>query len=228
MKKTVWFLALAATAACLGQQVGISLGSALFNPSAVINMESTSPPKNICGHVGIWLSDDVKLGLAAGYGFESSSFRLDDMNPGEEYEKNTELSGVPIECEIQVSKPLVILSNIRAFIGLGLGYYNYRSTGDIHSGETATEFENRIKGLAQYFSFGLDFRLGRTVSAFLQTKKMGFSGIEASGDYYQTTPGGKFKQPVKSEGGLNDLSLTLGILFNLRPGEESSFLEKLR
>ncbi len=228
MKKTVCILALSVVAAGYGQQIGVSLGSALFNPSAIINIEDTSPPKNICGHAAVLLSDDVRLFLSAGYGFESSSFRLDGMTPGEAYEKNTELTGVPLECEIQVSKPLVILSSIRPFIGLGLGYYNYRSNGDIHFGENATRFENRIKGLAQYLTFGMDLRLGRTVSAFLQTKKMGFSAIEASGDYYQTTPGGKFKQPVKSEGGLDDLSVTLGILFNLRPGEENSFLEKLR
>jgi hypothetical protein len=228
MKKTVCILLLLSAALGFGQQVGISLGSALFDPSAVINMENTSPPKNICGHVAVRLSDDVKLGFSAGFGFETSAFRLENMNPGEEYEKNTKLTGVPLECEIQVSKPLVILSGIRPFIGLGLGYYDYRSTGDIRSGVTGTEFENRIQGLAQFFSLGLDYRLGRFISAFFEMKKMGFSGIEASGDYYSLVPGGKFKQPLKAEPGLDDLSLTVGVLFNLHPGEGTSLLEKLR
>jgi hypothetical protein len=188
-------------------------------------MENTSPAKNICGHLAVWLSNDVKLALSAGYGHESSSFRLDGTNSAEAYEKSIGLDGVPVECEIQVSKPLVILSGIRPFIGLGIGYYHYRSSGDVRSGPTVTGFENRINGLAQYFSFGMEFRLGRTVSAFAQAKKMGFSGIKASGDYYT---GGKFEQPVRSENGLNDLSLAVGILFNLRPGEENTLLEKLR
>jgi hypothetical protein len=228
MKKTVGILILAAAAAGYGQRVGVSLGSALFNPSAVINMEGTSPPKNICGHVVLRVSDDVALGISAGYGFEKSTLRIENRNPAEEYEKSASLNGVPLECEIRASKPLVILSGIRPWIGLGIGYYDYRSEGDIRSGETGTDFETRIRGLAQYFSLGLDFHLGRTVSAFLQMKKMGFSGIEASGDYNMTTLGGKFNQPVKSEGGLNDLSLSLGILFDLRPGEESSFLDRLK
>jgi hypothetical protein len=227
MKKTIGILVLLAAAAGHGQRIGVSLGSALFNPSAVINMEGTSPPKNICGHVVVGLSDDVTLGLSAGYGIEKSTFRLEDAGPGEEYEKNTNLNGVPLECEIRASKPLVILSGIRPWIGLGMGYYDYRSSGDIRSGGTGTDFENRIRGWAQYFSIGLDFRLGRTVSAFLQMKKMGFSAIEASGDYFSLIPEGKFRQPVKSEGGLNDLSLTMGVLFDLHPGEQSSFLDKI-
>jgi hypothetical protein len=227
MKKTAGILILAAAAAAYGQRIGVSLGSALFNPSTVINMEGTSPPKNICGHVVVRLSDDVALGLSAGYGFEKSTFLIKDRNPGEEYEKNTKLNGVPLEFEIRASKPLVILSGIRPWIGLGVGYYDYTSSGDIRSGETGTDFENRIKGLAQYFSLGLDFHLGRTVSAFLQMKKMGFSAIEASGDYFSLIPYGKFRQPVKSEGGLSDLSLSMGILFDLHPGEQSSFLDKI-
>jgi hypothetical protein len=228
MKKTVCILLLLSAAPGFGQQIGISLGSAVFDPSAVINMENTSPPKNICGHVAVRLSDDVKLGVSAGFGFESSAFRLENPNPGEEYGKNTKLTGVPLECEIQVSKPLVILSSIRPFIGLGLGYYDYRSTGDIRSGAIGTKFENRIRGLAQFFCLGLDYRLGRSISAFFEMKKMGFSGIEASGDYYTLVPGGKFKQPLKAEPGLDDLSLTVGVLFNLHPGHETSIFENLR
>jgi hypothetical protein len=228
MRKTAVILILAAAAAAYGQRVGVSLGSALFNPSAVINMEDAPPPKNICGHAVIGLSDDVTLALSAGYGFESFSFSLANQDPGGAYEKSTRLKGVPLECEIRVSKPLVILSGIRPWIGLGMGYYDYRSDGEILSGGTGTDFENRIRGPAQYFSLGLDLHLSRTVSAFLQMKKMGFSAIEASGDYYSLIPEGKFTQPVKSEGGLNDLSLTVGILFNLRPREESSIFGKLR
>ena len=229
MKKYLWILLLLSAARGSGQQIGISLGSAVFDPSAVINMEEASPAKNICGHLSFQLSDDVKLSLAAGYGHETTMVRIDNSNPGDGYERKSRLTGTPLECEIQASKPFVILSGIRPFIGLGLGVYDYRTTGDIQSSGTLMEFENRIRGLAQYFSFGLEYRMHRSISAFFEMKKMGFSGIEATGDYPPgLVPGGKFKQSLKSGSGLNDLSLAIGILFNLRPGEGTSLLEQLR
>jgi hypothetical protein len=229
MKKTLWILLLFSAARGFGQQIGVSLGSALFDPSASVNLENAAPAKNLCGHAAFSLSDEVRLNLAAGFGFEHFHFATAEMDPAGDFDKDVRLTGVPVEVEIQVSKPFVILSSIHPFIGLGLGYYRYEARTESRQASGAAVAATDIEGLAQYFSFGLDYRLGRTVSAFLQMKKMGFSGIEVKGDYPTgSAAGGRFSQSLKSKPGLDDLSMTVGILFNLHPGHESSILDNLR
>jgi hypothetical protein len=227
MKNRVWMPILLFAAQGFGQQIGVSLGSAVFDPSTSVNLENTAPPKNLCGEVAIRLSEEVRLNLAAGFGYENFHFATTDMDPAGNFDKTIRLTGAPLEIEIRISKPFVILSGIHPFIGLGLGYYRYSARTESRQTVGSTEVKTDINGPAQYFSFGLDYRLGRTVSAFCEMKKMGFSGIEVKGDYPTGEyPGGRFTQSLKSKPGLGDLSMTLGILFDLHPGRASSILEK--
>jgi hypothetical protein len=228
MKKTV-ILLLFLAASCFGQQIGLSLGTVEFDPSAAMYFGDIAPPKNLCCNFAFKLSDDVKLNLSAGYGFERSHFQTNALEEGSTYKREIKLNGFPLELELQASKPFVILSGIRPFIGLGLGYYQYKSTATTHSIGNKTEINANIKGLAQYFTFGLDYRMSRKISAFLQFKKLGISGIEVEGDDPSvSSPQGKFKTSLKSKPGLGDLSVAVGILVNLHPGHESSIIEKLQ
>ena len=229
MKKVLLILLLLSAGRGFGQQIGVSLGSAVFDPSAAVNLENTAPPKNLCGHAAFRLSDEVRLSLAAGFGFERVHFAITDMDPAADFDKEIRLTGVPLEMEIQVIKPFVILSGIHPFIGLGLGVYRYSASTKTRQASGSAQVKTDINGLAQYFSFGLEYRMGRTVSAFCGMKKMGFSGIEVKGDYPTgSDPGGKFTQSLKSKPGLGDLSVSMGIFFDLHPGNESSIFEKLR
>lgn len=175
MKKTFIIPLLLSTLPCFGQQIGLTLGTAVFVPSASVYFGETAPPKNVCGSLAFRLSDDVKLGLSAGYGFESSMVHMKAMD---EYERQIRLCGFPLEMELQLSKPLVILSCIRPFMGLGFGYYQYKSRTTVRSAGNKSETEAEIKGPAQYFTFGLDYRMSRRISALIQFKKLGLSGIK--------------------------------------------------
>jgi hypothetical protein len=226
MKKIFLLPLLLSTLPCFGQQVGLTFGTAVFVPSASMYSGETAPPKNVCGSLVFLLSDDVKLGFSAGYGFEDSMVHLRTMD---EYERQIRLSGFPLEMELQISKPLVILSGIRPFAGLGIGYYSYKSRTTVRSAGIQTVTEADIKGPAQYFTFGLDYRMSRRISALIQFKKLGLSGIKMEWVDPNSAPvGAKSQISMKSEPGLGDLSVSVGILLNLKPGRESSILDKLQ
>jgi hypothetical protein len=226
MKKTFVLPLLLSTLPCLGQQVGLTFGTAVFVPSASMYSGETTQPKNVCGSLAFLLSDDVKLGFSAGYGFEDSMVHLKTMD---EYERRIRLNGFPLEMDIQISKPLVILSGIRPFLGLGCGYYSYKSKTTVRSAGIRSVTDAEIKGPAQYFTFGLDYRMSRRISASIQFKKLGISGIKMEWADPNAVPAdAKSQISVKSESGLGDLSITLGMMLNLRTGRESSILEKLQ
>ena len=226
MKKILVILVFSSTAFCLGQQIGIGLGTAVFNAKE-LQFGDPTQPKILSGNVAVDLSSDVKIGFTAGYGFEKVFRNVEsDIHFGDE----TRMDGFQAELELLASKPLVILSSIRAFVGLGFGYYRYGSTETIQTGEDRKEYESDLAGPAQYFTFGLNYRLSRRMSALLQFKRLGFSGIEVdmTSPAEMMTPKSTTKISVKSEPGLGDLSITVGIFLNLHPGDESSFIEQLR
>jgi hypothetical protein len=233
MKKIAAFsLLLACGPFAAAQQVGLSLGTALFQPSASYGASPAPVPKNLCMHLQVFLSNDVKINASGGYGWESGFFKR--TAPGDEgtLTHNYRIHGFPVEVELVASKPLVLLSGIRAFIGVGCGYYTYKATAETERAPEKMEFDSRIDGFGQYFTFGAEFRLHSRVSGFLQFKKLGISGLKSDQeDPLGNTPFGqeptKTESSIRSENGFNDLSVTVGVLFGLRSDHDSSILENL-
>jgi hypothetical protein len=212
MKKTLSILLLSSTVCCFSQQLGLSLGtSMIYGGNAALN------PKNVCGHFQYAFSEDVKFNLSAGYGYDRWYYRTGPENGVLYYPNKSKMTGIPIEFDLQCSKPLVILSGIRAFIGLGMGYYHYSFKQETNDQVNHLDRTSTIKGFAQYFTFGLEYRMGKVISTFIQLKKMGFNTIEnsESGNYVN-------EDSYRPAMGLSDLSMTIGILFNLRPRHEVS------
>jgi hypothetical protein len=207
MKKLISILLLSSAVCACGQQIGLSLGTAMIG-SGMTGLN----PKNISGHFQYSFFEDVKLNLSTGYGYDRSYTRTGINSTVQYYPYKSKITGIPVELDLQCSKPLVILSGIRAFIGLGMGYYHYSSTYEYNIQESTS----KIKGFAQYFTFGLDYRMGKVISVFIQFKKMGFNGIEI--DHSNNTNIDSYSPAL----GLDDLSMTIGILFNLRPRHELS------
>jgi hypothetical protein len=216
MKKLITILLLSSAVGAFSQQIGLSLGTAMITGGS-----SGPNPKNICGHFQYSFSEDVKLNLSAGYSYERAFTSLCKDNILQYYVTKLRILGVPIEMDLQCSKPLVILSGIRAFIGLGLGYYHYSIKYATNDEGMMLEDNSNIKGFGQYFTFGLDYRMGKVITTFIQFKKMGFNTIKTNDPYEYDKPYSR-ENSYNTQPGLNDLSMTIGILFNLRPRNELS------
>jgi outer membrane protein W len=223
MKKII-ILLLSSAVCALGQQVGLSLGTAMFDP-AINDIGDVPVPKNLCGHFQFSFNEDLKINLSGGYGYERSYTSSTNYLTQTYYVSRFKITGVPVELDLQYSKPMVILSGIRPFIGLGFGYYNYSVKHTTEQTGSSFESKTKMDGTAQYFTFGLDYKMGKRLSAFIQFKKIGLSKMTIKDPYYTNVWYAEESTSEKSlspQPGLDDLSMTIGILFKLRPRHEVS------
>ncbi len=228
MKKSlilaVW---LTAAGACFGQQLGVSLGPAVFRPEGGNALSNAPAPVNACGVLRFRLAGDLLVQASGGYGVNSRFYETNSLMMGGRYRTETRISGFPAEIELLASKPLVILSSLRPCIGLGAGYYRYTCTASTRTAMTESEIEADITGFAQYFTAGCDFRLGKRWIAFGRVKKIGFSGLKVKGeDPYENTLGNpavaEYETSLAADPGSGDWSLAVGVLFDLNPGRSWS------
>ncbi|MBN2200967.1 hypothetical protein JW777_03330 [bacterium] len=228
MKKTLMLTAwLAAGGACLGQQLGVSLGPAVFRPEGGVALSNAPTPVNGCGLVRFRLSDDLLLQLSGGYGTNSRFYETNSLMMGGRYRTETRISGFPAEIELLASRPLVILSSLRPCIGLGAGIYRYTATAETRTAVTESEIEADIAGFAQYFTAGCDFRLGKRWIVFGRVRKIGFSGLKVKGeDPYENSLGNpavaEYETSLPADPGSGDWSLAVGVLVDLKPGRSWS------
>lgn len=228
MKKPLILAAwLTAAGACFGQQLGVSLGPAVFRPEGGNALSNAPTPVNACGVIRFRLAGDLLVQASGGYGVNSRYYETHSLMLGGPYRTETRISGFPAEIELLASRPLVILSSLRPCVGLGAGYYSY--TCKVSTRTAAAEYKAKadISGLAQYFTAGCDFRLGKRWIAFGRVKKIGFSGLKVKGeDPYEDEPGkpenAKYETSLAANPGSGDWSLTVGVLFDLNPGRSWS------
>lgn len=228
MKRSLILAAcLAATVTCFGQQLGVSLGPAVFRPEGGTALSNAPTPVNACGVFRFRLAGDLLVQASGGYGVNSRFYDTNSLMMGGRYRTETRISGFPVEIELLASRPLVILSSLRPCIGLGAGFYRYTATAETRTAVTETEIEADISGFAQYFTAGCDFRLGKRWIAFGRVKKIGFSGLKVKGeDPYENTLGNpavaEYETSLPADAGSGDWSLTIGVLFDLNPGRSWS------
>jgi hypothetical protein len=221
---TAW---LAAAGACFSQQVGFSLGPAVFRPQGGLALSNAPTPVNGCGLLRFRLAEDLLLQVSGGYGVNGRFYETNSLMMGGRYRTETRISGFPAEIELSASKPLVILSALRPCIGLGAGFYRYTCTASTRTAVAESEIEADITGFAQYFTAGCDFRLGRRWIVFARARKIGFSGLKVEGeDPYENSLGNpavaKYETSLSTDPGSGDLSLAIGVLFDLSPGRSWS------
>ncbi len=228
MKKSLMItICLAAAGACFSQQIGFSLGPAVFRPEGGTALSNAPTPVNACGLLRFRLAEDLLLQVSGGYGVNSRYYETNSLMMGGPYRTETRISGFPAEIELSASKPLVILSSLRPCIGLGAGYYRYTCAASTRTAVAEYETEADITGFAQYFTAGCDFRLGKRVIVFARARKIGFSGLKVKGeDPYENTLGepayAKYETSLSTDPGSGDLSLAVGVLFDLNPGRSWS------
>jgi hypothetical protein len=228
MKKTAVFTAcLALTGLASAQQVGLSLGPAVFRPVGGLALSNAPTPVNGCGLIRFKPAESLGIQVSGGYGVNSRFYETNSLMMGGRYRTKTRISGFPVEIELTASRPLVILSALRPCIGLGAGYYSYRCTAETRSAAGESELKADIRGFAQYFTAGCDFRLGKRWIAFARARKIGFSGLKVKGeDPYETSLGtpamAAYETSLSTDPGSGDLSISVGFLLDLNPGESWS------
>ena len=192
----------------LAQSIGVSLGTGTYNYAI-----NAVPPVNINAHFYYQVSDIFTLGFNGGYGWSNyeSEENYEDINI-EDHQRETNISGFPLEIEALFFLPFAKGGKLEAFLGIGGGYYNYKIKfkegfdSNFFNGEKDTE------GLAQYITAGLKFNLNSKLTAFLQLKKMILSSIEEKGDmgYYENAT---YKHSIRANPGLYDIGIAMGFIF---------------
>jgi hypothetical protein len=213
MRKTLILLCLAAAGLCPAQQIGLSLGNAMFPPASADAAGEILVPKLFMAGLRIPLGRDLWINVSGGYGYECSELKYRDSS------QESRTTGIPLDLEFQVLKPLVLLSGIRAGLGMGLAYYPFDSRIG-HNGEPEeTETKREFSGTVQYVSFGLDLQISRRLSAILQVKKPMLSWLtEEFPDYPE-------KETLVFGSGFDDVSVGMGLFLNLRKKSDRSILE---
>jgi len=191
-------------------QFGFSAGTGVY--SGEYNyFYSAGAPQHLNLHFYQALSPVLTFGISAGYGYHNSVSKNKIQSMTSYYyatEENT-ISGFPVEIELLMSKQLSESSHFKIFAGLGAGYYSYQGREKYSSGLYYEDNEVTIKGLAQYYTFGLEFNLNERNTAFLQFKKLGLSGITAKENSEDDS-----EETVKPMPGTYDLGIAVGIKYS--------------
>ena len=205
--KKIMVLLLVVASMLFAKQFGVSLGTGTF-----AGTEDYSP-KHAIGHYYMTMNEKFTLGFSAGFGMMQYEIERDyDNSPPNDRKTTISIAGIPLEAELLYFQAIPN-SNIKPYIGLGLGVYSYkRIEEDDNSESEATTF-----GFGQFVTFGLDMNISESVSMFVQFRKLGFSmmktvdGVDdttgADDDYEETSD--YLAQP-----GINDLGITVGMKFN--------------
>jgi hypothetical protein len=212
---------------CSAQQVGVSLGPAVFRPSGGLALSNAPTPVNGCAELRFRPAESLIVGFAGGFGADARRYETNSLMTGGRYRTETRISGFPVEVELLASRPLVILSSLRPCVGVGAGYYSYRCTAETRTSAGESEIDADIRGLAQFFIVGCDFRLSRRWIATVRAKKIGFSGLTVKGeDPYEDALGqpatARYENSLAVDPGSGDVSVSVGLLLDLNPGESWS------
>ncbi len=197
-----------------GQEIGISYGT-----TNIIDYYSlSSNPHNIIAHTYIPMSFDTNLivGVSLGYGFGSYSTKW-DYDKEEYNESIISTSGFPFECEILYFKSINNDNSFRIFLGIGGGYYSYKSKTEYKGAWSGLRTdEESIYGIAQYFTFGVKLKIIKSISTFLQLKKNGTSAIKkesdllANGEKY-----GTLIRDIPTSDNFKDFGFSMGLSISL-------------
>lgn len=194
---------------------------ALSYGSGIVTSEGyfiyNEPILNLNFHYQYNITSNFKIGLSSGYGKYNYLNNVDHIDDREDEDNRLKEKGIPIELEIIISsysKGKIFIP----FIGFGIGHYDYEITNIVHRNNTlVSDTKVKIKGFAQYFTFGFDIKIAKNIYSFLQFKKLGFSNLEAKGQYprYNFYQGASYQRDIKTKAGLEDLGIAFGILFSI-------------
>jgi hypothetical protein len=196
------------------QSLGIIFEASSFNLQDFYYNDYSSPSgliKNLFINYNEPIGSSFILSIRAGYGWNRYSFSHYDGK--DLHERATD--GMPFEAEVKYNHFIGTDSVFAPLIGVGLGYYIYESKNKMSSSTLEfNTFENKFtsKGFTQYLVFGMNIHISRIISGSLQLKKIMINSI--STEY--TEGNDKIEKDYAQGNGLDDLSFSLGIFFNLQ------------
>ena len=198
----------------IGQKIGISYG----NTAVTDFYNEISVPKNLIVHYFQPMSFDSNftVNVSLGYGISNyyEKWDYDDQVDGE---NKILIKGFPIELEVIYSKSISSNNDLKLFLGLGFGYYNYdRNYKFYRDSEVRSEEESKIYGFGQYYTFGTSLDIIKGISTFLQIKKLGLSFIKGESDLLTNGESvGKLIRDINTSNSFKDFGISLGLSLKL-------------
>ncbi len=200
----------------IAQSMGIVYEASTFSFHNFSNSENPNSGmvKNIFLIYNIYLSDHFQLSFKAGYGWDNYN-NNNYSSPGDKMENDENTNGFPLECDIKFQNFTGKDSVFEPLIGIGLGYYNYKTRVTQTYPGYSDEHEYNTSGFAQYILFGMNFHLSKKLISSIQFKELMWNDISTTYDsnsiYYSST----YEYDYASKSGLNNISLSLGIYYCL-------------
>jgi hypothetical protein len=223
MKRAVVFTTVLAWAAGAGaRHLGAGLETPLYGLSGA-TLGGGIPPSPVNGFLsfGLDVGEGCQAVASAGAGSAETASLVDPSFAGTAQSSRTTARSARVELEARASRPLVILSAIRAYAGLGFGYYGTDIDGETRVAGRILRSESEIRGPAQFFCLGPEYRMGSRGGALLQFKKLGWSGIRMDGREHSAPEGEtRYENDLAPGPGLEDVSV--GLAVTLRFGRERS------
>jgi outer membrane protein W len=166
--------------------------------------------KNIFVNYNAPLGNDFMLSTRVGYGWDNNESVYG--SGGDESVSEENINGFPVETEIKYKHFIERVSVFEPTIGVGIGYYNY--TAKLKSG-SSNETELITKGFGQYITFGMNIHISKSIVSSIQFKKIMINSISTERD----TDDSYIEKDYVQGSGINDLSISLGIFYNINSGK---------
>ena len=197
------------------QSMGIVYEASSFSFHNFSNSENpyNGMVKNIFLIYNIYLSDHFQLSVKAGYGWDNYNNNNSSISGKSENDEYT--NGFPFECEIKFQHFTGKDSVFEPLIGIGFGYYNYKTEVTQSYPGYSDKHEHNTDGFAQYILFGMNFHLSKWLISSIQFKELMWNNISTTYNSTDMNYRNTYEYDYISKSGLNNISLSLGIYYCL-------------
>jgi len=186
----------------------------------------------------------LAIRFASGYGF-NQQITKDHLDYSKVhlkqniYQSETQFSvaGFPNEITALFQAPIDVRATSFLHFGIGVGYYvyNYQARGTIQELDAKTRAllqqekyrspELTLSGAAQFFVLGFEIKVGSRMAAMLELSKLGWSNMNLTQDHLSQhvangtitfeSQYGFWRQNYGTKNGLDDIAMSLGLLWQL-------------
>jgi len=201
------------------QSLGIDFGSGVYNTTInfdpAVGHRGVPNPQNFLINISYPIHSKVDILIAGGYGTGHYSNKYEsEIMENNNFTNDVHLSGFLQESEILFNNKISDNSLIRIFGGIGIGYYNYHYKSEL-SKDSDYLRKAKIKGLSQYFAFGIKFHLNNKIEPYLKLKKMGYSNLKIIDPPPYSNDETTLTAAITPSNGLNDVGISFGIQYKI-------------
>ncbi|MDQ7815759.1 MAG: hypothetical protein RDU14_01945 [Melioribacteraceae bacterium] len=218
MKKysIIFFILVISCSSVKSQTLGISIESNAFT---VYNFYDHHLPargqiKHLFLSAGIDLFSDLHLSLKSGYGWNNYMRSSEYVVANSKIEREIKTTGFPLELTLAYQIPLTPDSRFKPYIGLGSGYYNYKTLYNEKSEGITFPDEFKTGGFSHFIIIGTSFEISENIKTFIEMKHKFLIDISSKWEYPEPTPV-KYEADYGSAYGFLEISISAGIAFTL-------------